>query len=209
MDENHSISFQIFHEDEQLFEFQPSLILFFELHGTTQILCGSEEWQLEPAGLLSLNPFELFQVRCTENATALALHIPQELLRLAGWEDGAQCRCYAYGRQISSASLDEVHYLYAAIFQHFFKTVSRMHFELPVLQSNWLSCCWHGFRFQNRRQTNVSSLCSVWSGSLTQSTRTGMRNFHWLKLRSRNSFQLVIYHGSLKTTYIQLLRSML
>ncbi len=121
MNENHLISFQIFHKDEQLFEFQPSLILFFGLHGTTQILCGSEEWQLEPAGLLSLNPFELFQVRRTENATALALHIPQELLRLAGWEDGAQCRCYAYGRQISSASLDEVRYLYAAIFQHFFQ----------------------------------------------------------------------------------------
>jgi len=115
------IAFEFFHGTNGSFSFQPSLTLFFGLRGTVSILCGTEEWKLTPAGLFTINPFELFRIVCSDDAAAIALYIPRELLRMAGWSDEIQCRCFAGGAETISEYFDEIRGVYASIFQNFFQ----------------------------------------------------------------------------------------
>lgn len=121
----HQIAFEFFHGADRSFSFQPSLTLFFGLHGTVDIRCGAEGWRLAPAGLLAINPFELFRADCSGDAAALALYIPRELLRMAGWNDGTQCRCFAGNAETVSGPFDEIRSIYASLFQDFFQDKER------------------------------------------------------------------------------------
>lgn len=121
MEDARQIAFEIFHGMDSSFGFQPSLTLFFGLRGTASVLCGTEEWKLAPAGLLAVNPFELFRVVCGDDSVVIALYIPRELLRLAGWSDGVQCRCFAGSSETVSEYLSEIRTIYATIFQNFFQ----------------------------------------------------------------------------------------
>lgn len=121
MSETRQIAFQFYHGEEQPFQFQPSLTLFFGLHGTAGVICGMDEWKLTPAGLLAVNPFEPFRVVCSGDAAALALYIPRELLRMAGWNDETRCQCFANGAETASAHFNGIRSAYASIFQSFFQ----------------------------------------------------------------------------------------
>ena len=74
-----------------------------------------------PAGaLLVVNPFELYQVNCSENAEMIAMQIPENLLQLASWSRQNVCFCYA-SSQNEKQEYQTIRVLFATIFQDFFQ----------------------------------------------------------------------------------------
>ena len=71
------IIFQAFHDQICRSEFSSGLTLFFGLHGNSSIRYQSAEYSMPAGALLVVNPFELYQVTCSENAEVIAMQIPE------------------------------------------------------------------------------------------------------------------------------------
>ncbi|MBS5704347.1 MAG: hypothetical protein KHW93_11035 [Butyricicoccus pullicaecorum] len=68
MNQPNQIVFQVYQNQELPFRFHEGLSVFFGLTGSSRILCGSREYELLPAGLLVVNPFELYRLSWLTNA---------------------------------------------------------------------------------------------------------------------------------------------
>lgn len=114
------IIFQAFHDQICRSEFSSGLTLFFGLHGNSSIRYQSAEYSMPAGALLVVNPFELYQVNCSENAEMIAMQIPENLLQLAGWSRQNVCFCYA-SSQNEKQEYQTIRVLFATIFQDFFQ----------------------------------------------------------------------------------------
>lgn len=114
------IIFQTFHDQICRSEFSSGLTLFFGLHGNSSIRYQSAEYSMPAGALLVVNPFELYQVNCSENAEMTAMQIPENLLQLASWSRQNVCFCYA-SSQNEKQEYQTIRVLFATIFQDFFQ----------------------------------------------------------------------------------------
>jgi len=112
----HMIFFQIVQDREQSFGFEQGLQILFGLRGEARVICGSREYRLEPAGLLVINPFELFRISAPDHAALLCLRISRQMLTLAGWNGQQQYACYARGSG-GGAEYDQLRRLLASVFR--------------------------------------------------------------------------------------------
>ena len=94
MNQPNQIVFQVYQNQELPFRFHEGLSVFFGLAGSSRILCGSREYELLPAGLLVVNPFELYRLSCAADGAVIGLQLERPLLQIAGWKDTDCCSCY-------------------------------------------------------------------------------------------------------------------
>ena len=140
------ISFQVYQNQEQPFSFDQGLLLFFGLSGSSYVLCGTNEYELHAAGILAVNPFELYRLRNKDGSSLLCLRIDRQLLQFAGWPGDMRCSCYAQDSGQNAAGYQQLRTLYANVFQTFFQTGasnpaalnSRVLQLLGLLQSNFM-----------------------------------------------------------------------
>ena len=116
------ISFQVYQNQEQPFSFDQGLLLFFGLSGSSYVLCGTNEYELHAAGILAVNPFELYRLRNKDGSSLLCLRIDRQLLQFAGWPGDMRCSCYAQDSGQNAAGYQQLRTLYANVFQTFFQT---------------------------------------------------------------------------------------
>lgn len=114
------VIFQTFHNQICQLEFVSGLTIFFGLHGNGTIHYQSVEYSLPVGALFVVNPFELYQVDCSENAEIIAMQIPENLLRLAGWNTQTTCFCYTSDIN-EKQEYQNIRVLFATIFQDFFQ----------------------------------------------------------------------------------------
>lgn len=114
------VIFQAFHDQIEQSEFSSGLTLFFGLHGNGTVRYQSAEYAMPAGALLAVEPFELYQVDCSENAEMIAMQIPENLLHLAGWDLQNTCFCYAAGMS-EKQEYQTIRVLFATIFQDFFQ----------------------------------------------------------------------------------------
>ena len=137
---------QVYQNQEQPFSFDQGLLLFFGLSGSSYVLCGTNEYELHAAGVLAVNPFELYRLRNKDGSSLLCLRIDRQLLQFAGWPGDMRCSCYAQDSGQNAAGYQQLHALYANVFQTFFQTGasnpaalnSRVLQLLGLLQSNFM-----------------------------------------------------------------------
>ncbi|MDO4173354.1 MAG: helix-turn-helix domain-containing protein, partial [Eubacteriales bacterium] len=125
---SYQISFQIYDNQEIPFQFEDELLVFFGLNGTSQIFCRNSSYEILPAGLLVINPLELYRLTCLGNASVLCLHLPRALLDLYGWQSTIPCACYARSNQEELPEYRKVREQIALIFQQYFENTD----ETPV-----------------------------------------------------------------------------
>ena len=137
---------QVYQNQEQPFSFDQGLLLFFGLSGSSYVLCGTNEYELHAAGVLAVNPFELYRLRNKDGSSLLCLRIDRQLLQFAGWPGDMRCSCYAQDSGQNAAGYQQLRTLYANVFQTFFQTGasnpaalnSRVLQLLGLLQSNFM-----------------------------------------------------------------------
>ena len=130
------VTFQAFHNRICRSEFSSGLTLFFGLHDSRTIRYQSAEYAMPPGALLVVNPFELYQVNCSENAEMIAMQISENLLQLAGWDRQNTCFCYASGLE-EQPEYQSIRMLFATIFQDFSRIRSETPQLSPQMCSNW------------------------------------------------------------------------
>ena len=116
------ISFQVYQNQEQPFAFDQGLLLFFGLSGSSYVLCGSNEYELRAAGVLAVNPFELYRLQNRDGGSLLCLRIDRQMLQFAGWPEEKRCSCYAQDGGQETAGYRQLRTMYANVFQTFFQT---------------------------------------------------------------------------------------
>lgn len=114
------VIFQAFHNQICRLEFVSGMTIFFGLHGNGTIHYQSAEYSMPAGALLAVNPFELYQVDCSEDAELIAMQIPENMLQLAGWNAQTTCFCYASGIN-EKQEYQNIRVLFATIFQDFFQ----------------------------------------------------------------------------------------
>lgn len=119
MNQPNQIVFQVYQNQELPFRFHEGLSVFFGLTGSSRILCGSREYELLPAGLLVVNPFELYRLSCPADGAVIGLQLARPLLQIAGWKDTDCCSCYV--RSGDGLEYNPLREQYAEIFQDFFQ----------------------------------------------------------------------------------------
>lgn len=115
------IRFQVYQRQKLPFGFDQGLQLFFALSGSNYIVCGKDEYELESAGVLVVNPFELFRLQNRVDGALLCMRISREFLQFAGWPDDLYCSCYARDCTQDAAGYQQVRGLLAGIFRDFFQ----------------------------------------------------------------------------------------
>lgn len=115
------ISFQVYQQQELPFAFDQGLILFFGLSGRSRVLYGQNEFELAAAGVLVINPFDLYRLNCGADGMLLCMRISRQFLQFAGWPDELYCSCYAHGAEQDTPDYAHLRALYAAVFQDFFQ----------------------------------------------------------------------------------------
>ncbi len=133
------IIFQAFHDQICRSEFSSGLTLFFGLHGNSSIRYQSAEYSMPAGALLVVNPFELYQVNCSENAEMIAMQIPENLLQLASWSRQNVCFCYA-SSQNEKQEYQTIRVLLQRFFRISFRTRSRTPPVLSPMYSSSLIC---------------------------------------------------------------------
>lgn len=111
------ISFQIYQNQELTFQFDEGLVLFFGLNGTSQVASGTARYDLLPAGLLVINPFEIYRVICPMGTSVLCMRISRSLLTVSHWTDTQRCSCYARSGAEERREYQAVREQMAVIFQ--------------------------------------------------------------------------------------------
>ncbi len=118
---NNQIRFQVYQRQELPFGLDQGLQLFFALSGSNYIVCGKDEYELESAGVLVVNPFELFRLHNCVDGTLLCMRVSRNFLQFAGWSDDLYCSCYARDGTQNTAGYQQVRCLLAGIFRDFFQ----------------------------------------------------------------------------------------
>ncbi|MGO5095829.1 hypothetical protein ACTQ34_08410 [Agathobaculum sp. LCP25S3_E8] len=116
------IRFQVYQNQEQPFAFDQGLLLFFGLSGSSRILHGTDEVELGAAGILVINPFELYRLHNEQGGSLLCMRISRQFLQFAGWPDDLHCSCYAQSREQDAPDYQQLRELYAVVFQDFFQS---------------------------------------------------------------------------------------
>ena len=132
------IIFQAFHDQICRSEFSSGLTLFFGLHGNSSIRYQSAEYSMPAGALLVVNPFELYQVNCSENAEMIAMQIPENLLQPAG-ADRMSASATPPARMKSRSTRPSAYYL-QRFFRISFRTRSRTPPVLSLMYSSSLIC---------------------------------------------------------------------
>lgn len=118
---SNQISFQVYKNQELPFQYDQNLLIFFGLRGTSRILCDNTSYELEPSGVLVVNPFELYRIICPQTSSMICLRIAHSLLQLSGWQDTLSCSCYERTSSEKHSEYDSLRKLYASIFRDFFQ----------------------------------------------------------------------------------------
>lgn len=113
------IIFQVYSDQEMSFQFHEGLSVFFGLAGESRIFCGSHQYELLPAGILAVNPFEVHRLLCPAGASVLCLCISRSILNLVDWKYGRGCFCYTRSGRDESAKYRKIKELTAVIFQYY------------------------------------------------------------------------------------------
>lgn len=116
------IRFQVYQNQEQPFAFDQGLLLFFGLSGSSRILHGTDEVELGAAGILVINPFELYRLHNEQGGSLLCMRISRQFLQFAGWPDDLHCSCYAQSWEQDAPDYQQLRELYAVVFQDFFQS---------------------------------------------------------------------------------------
>ncbi len=115
------ISFQVYQNQEDTFQFHETMLVFFGLHGRCHIFSGNTEYELQSAGILVINPFELYRLTCPIDGTVLCMQISRSVLQLCGWKDTDYCSCYAHSGKDDREEYDQLRKDLATIFHMFFE----------------------------------------------------------------------------------------
>lgn len=112
------ISFKIYQNQETTFQYSQDLLIFFGLQDKTYIIINNVEHELLPAGLLVINPFELYAIKCNANSKIICLSISRALQQIANCQE-KRFSCYIRKEQKDSLEYKKIRSLYANIFQAF------------------------------------------------------------------------------------------
>ncbi len=118
---SYQITLQIYQNQELTFQFEEGLTIFFGLHGSSRVFCGNQIYVLRPAGLLVVNPYEIYRVSCLANASVICMRIPRAMLDMAGWPTDGRCVCYAESDETEQPEERKIRELFAVIFQAYFE----------------------------------------------------------------------------------------
>lgn len=128
-------TFQICHNQELEFRLEEGITLFFGLNGSSQISTGIKNFELNRAGLLVINPLELYQLTCGEDAAVLCLHVEPSVLEMAGWERSKHCACYAADNKEETEALRQIRRYLAEAFQEYLQDHDiPTYFHSPLMQ---------------------------------------------------------------------------
>ncbi len=129
------IVFQIYHNQELEFRVEEGLSLLFGLNGCNQISTGIENYELERAGLLLINPMGIYQLTCPENSALLHLHMGRSVLQTVGWDRNKHCYCYAQNNNGEEESYRRIRQYLAEIFQEYLQNHSlSLDYHSPLLK---------------------------------------------------------------------------
>lgn len=135
MEQTYRITFQIYHNQELEFQFEEGAAILFGLNGCSQVLIGTKNHEIERAGLLVINPMEIYQVTCSNNAAVLCLHIDRAVVDNAGWQRTKYCQCYAKDNEKETEEFLLVRQYLAEIFQEYIQNRSvSIDFQSPLMK---------------------------------------------------------------------------
>ncbi len=107
--------FQIYSGQELTVRFEEDLLLLFGLKGRSEIVSHRQTYVLEPAGMLAVNPFEVYQMHCPMDASVIGFRIPSTTLEHADWS--GDCSCYIRSGENETPTEHRLKSLFAEIFQ--------------------------------------------------------------------------------------------
>ena len=113
--------FQIYQNQELTFQFDEGLSVFFGINGNSHIFCGNHHYELSMAGILVVNPLEVYRLLCPADASLLCLRVSRSVLALANWDYGNGCSCYAHSNMEETLEYRKIRELIAVIFQDYFE----------------------------------------------------------------------------------------
>lgn len=112
--------FQIYHNREFTVQLDEGMNLFFGLHGQCHIVCANQTYTIEPAGIVVINPYDVYQLQCPNDASILCVKISESILRRSGWNN-QKCKLYARNAEQETGSEHRVRVLFADAFQSYFQ----------------------------------------------------------------------------------------
>lgn len=115
------ISFCVYKKEETDLRFEEGLSVFFGLVGSVCITCGNKEYVIQPAGIIVVNPGDLYHLRCIDTDAVICMRITQPFLRLAGWKDNLRYNCYIRSGSDQRPVYEHLRHLYAQVFADFFQ----------------------------------------------------------------------------------------
>ncbi|MDO4621294.1 MAG: hypothetical protein Q4B09_11830, partial [Lachnospiraceae bacterium] len=111
--------FQIYSGRSLTVRFDEGLLLFFGLRGRCVVTVGEEQYPLEKAGLLLINPLTIYRLHCPLDASVLVLRVEKEVLEREKWQ--GDCICYRESSREESGADRKVRGLLAQLFQYYFE----------------------------------------------------------------------------------------
>lgn len=145
------ITFRIYHNQELEFQLEEGLTLFFGLNGESFVLSGEKSYEIGRAGLLVINPMEMYQLTCPADAAVLRLHLDATALDAAGWDRMKFCACYAESSEGEEETFCAVRRLLAEVFQEYLQNHAvPMDFHSPLVQM--LRVLQQSFSMEHRTQ---------------------------------------------------------
>lgn len=124
MQSENKISFCVYTNQQTDVRFEEGLAIFFGLTGISRIYRENIEYTLQPAGMLVVNPFELYYLRCANTDRVICMYIQRPFLQLAGWKNSQGYDCYIPSGADKSSLCEQMRQLYAQVFEAFFQDCS-------------------------------------------------------------------------------------
>lgn len=135
MSEKYNITFQIHTSQELEFRLEEGVSVLFGLNGYSQVFTGVKDYELGKAGLLVINPMDVYQITCPDGAAILCMHIGKEVMDISGWQNSKHCICFAENDDMQDVNLNSVRTHLAECFHEYLqsRTVST-DLQSPLMQ---------------------------------------------------------------------------
>lgn len=116
-----AVTFQVYHHEETPISMSPGLLLFFGLHGDSELHTVRNSYTLAEDEVYIASPLTLYRLGCKEDAALLSMSVAPELLRRAGWEENTTADCLLPSEKSSDAAHNAVRRGIAAVFRSLFR----------------------------------------------------------------------------------------
>lgn len=116
-----AVTFQVYHHEETPISMSPGLLLFFGLHGDSELHTVRNSYTLAEDEVYIASPLTLYRLGCKEDAALLSMSVAPELLRRGDWEENTTADCLLPSEKSSDAAHNAVRRGIAAVFRSLFR----------------------------------------------------------------------------------------